>query len=250
MTIVVDHGARRIQFRPPRWRWSQTLAVPLMDVPPDDEYLAQLVRDCYDQIAESYMAQVTRPGPAPRHVWVDRFCRRLTPGSAILDLGCGPGVPTTAVLVAEGHAVTGLDLSPRQIALASRNVPSADFSVGDVLSANFDDSSVDGVVMLHVITHVPRDRHAEVLTRMRGWLRPRGWLLINFGTNDSPAWLEENFLGHGVQSWTNSWEPERSLSLLADAGFRVAAADVVATREPEGDEQWLWVLAQRARLPA
>ena len=219
--------------------------MPLMDVPPDDEYAAQLVRDCYDQIAESYMAQVTRPGPTPRHAWVDRFCRRLAPGSALLDLGCGPGVPTTAALVAEGHVVTGLDLSPRQIALAASNVPNALFSVGDVLSAHFDDSSVDGVVMLHVITHVPRDRHAAVLTRIRGWLCTRGWLLINFGTNDSPAWLEENFLGHGVQSWTNGWAPQRSLSLLAHAGFRVEAADVVVTQEPEGVEKWLWVLAQR-----
>lgn len=216
-----------------------------MDVPPDDEYVAELVRDCYDQIAESYMAEVTRPGPAPRHVWLDRFCRLLAPGSALLDLGCGPGVPTSAALVAAGHAVTGVDLSPRQIALASKNVPDARFRVGDVLSPTFDTASVDGVVMLHVITHIPRHRHATVLARIHDWLRPGAWLLINFGTHDSPAWLEENFLGYGVESWTNGWAPERSLSHVEESGFRVEQAEQVGTVEPAGPEEWLWVLAQR-----
>ena len=166
-------------------------------------------------------------------------------GKRRTDLGCGPGVPTTASLVAAGHAVTGVDLSPRQIALASKNVPGAQFSVGDILTINVAEASVDGVVMLYVITHVPRDRHAAVLARIHSWVRPGGWLLTTFGSTDSPAWLEEDFLSYGVQSWTNGWNPERSLSLVEGAGFRIERADRVGNEEPAGYEEWLWVLAHR-----
>ena len=64
------------------------------------------------QIALAYMAQAMGPGPGPRRVWASDLCERLAPGSAVLDLGCGSGVPVAAALVAAGHAVTGLDLSP------------------------------------------------------------------------------------------------------------------------------------------
>lgn len=106
-------------------------------------------------------------------------------------------------------------------------------------------ASVDGIVMLYVITHVPRHHHAAVLARIHGWLRPGGSLLLTFGTNDSPAWLEEDFLGHGVNSWTNGWAPVRSLALVEGAGFTVERAERVGSEEPSGHEEWLWVLARR-----
>ena len=217
----------------------------MMEVPPDDAGVARLIRDCYDQIAERYMADVTRSGPHARFDWVDRFCQQLEPASEVVDVGCGPGVPTTASLVAAGHAVMGVDLSPRQIALASRNVPGAQFTVGDVLTIDVEEASIDGVLMLYVITHVPRDRHAAVLERIHRWIRPGGSLLLTFGTKDSPAWLEEDFLGYGVNSWTNGWAPERSVSLVEGAGFTIKRADRVRSEEPSGREEWLWVLAHR-----
>jgi methylase of polypeptide subunit release factors len=45
----------------------------------------------------------------------------------VLDLGCGAGIPVTRHLTALGHHVLGVDGSARQIALARRNAPLAEF---------------------------------------------------------------------------------------------------------------------------
>ena len=95
--------------------------------------VAAIVRDGYDRIADQYMAVVSRPRPAdPRDTWSERLLQRLAPSSAVLDLGCGPGVPTAAVFASAGHRVVGVDISPRQIELARRNVPQSSFVVSDL----------------------------------------------------------------------------------------------------------------------
>jgi SAM-dependent methyltransferase len=52
----------------------------------------------------------------------------------VVDLGCGSGL-LLADVAAAGYAVSGVDLAPRMIALASRIVPEADLSVGSVHDA-------------------------------------------------------------------------------------------------------------------
>lgn len=45
------------------------------------------------------------------------------------------------------------------------------------------------------------------------------WMLVNFGAKDLSAWLEEDFFGDGATSWTNGWDAETTLSLVAESGF-------------------------------
>jgi len=44
-------------------------------------------------------------------------------------------------------------------------------------------------------------------------------MLVNFGAKDLSAWLEEDFFGDGATSWTNGWDAETTLSLVAESGF-------------------------------
>jgi len=173
--------------------------MPLMDVPPDDARGAEIVRDGHDDIAEQYLADASRPTPHPRHEWVALLCDQLAE----------PGLRTAHTLVAAGHSVLGVDLSPRQIALASEVVPQGRFVVGDAMTVDFEHGAFDAVVM-------------PLLERVQQWLRPGGWMLVNFGTKDSPAWLEENFLGYGATSWTNGWDAETNPSLVAESGFTLS----------------------------
>src|SRR5436853_173982 len=58
--------------------------------------------------------------------WLGELLPQLHAADPVLDLGCGCGVPATAIL-AEHHGVTGVDLSPVQISRARRLVPAAQF---------------------------------------------------------------------------------------------------------------------------
>jgi SAM-dependent methyltransferase len=214
----------------------------------DESEIAGKVRDGYDLIADQYMELVTETRASdPRPVWIDDLLRRLGPGSRVLDLGCGPGVPTATSFVDHGHLITGIDISPRQVEWARVNVPGGRFLVGDALEIEFEPGSFDAVVALFSLTHIPRDRWRSLFGRVGGWLRPGGWLLATLGTSDSPGFDEEDFLGFGHSNWTNGFAPGAIRTLLASVGFRAARSEVVEDELPSGIERWLWILGQFER---
>jgi cyclopropane fatty-acyl-phospholipid synthase-like methyltransferase len=206
-----------------------------------------IVREGYDQIAEEYMAAVARAGAdVQRDAWTARLLQRLAPQSAVLDIGCGSGLPTAAALAAAGHRVVGVDISPRQVELARSNVASGSFFVCDVLELVAEPHSFDAVMALYSLTHVPRDRYPVLLDRIAEWLRPGGVLLASMGTSDVAGCDERDFLGFGHTSWTNGCDPSTNRALLHDAGFTLERAEIVTGETPFGTERWFWVLATAA----
>ena len=53
---------------------------------------------------------------------VRKWARKLPPGVAVLDLGCGPGFPITEVLVAEGLSTFGVDAAASFVKALQRNL--------------------------------------------------------------------------------------------------------------------------------
>ncbi len=133
----------------------------------------RIVADGYDRIAERYLEWIGRQPSAARLEALEWLLGELHDGSDLLELGCGAGIPMTARM-AERHHVTGIDISPRQIALARHNVPAARFEVGDMTEVLFADRSFDAVVSFYALTHVPRGEHGPLLGRVARWLRPGG----------------------------------------------------------------------------
>src|SRR5712671_2071486 len=54
---------------------------------------------------------------------VREWAQMLPRGSTVIDLGCGPGFPTTVVLVEEGLQVFGVDAAPSFVSAFQRNLP-------------------------------------------------------------------------------------------------------------------------------
>jgi SAM-dependent methyltransferase len=210
----------------------------------DEQDPTSLVRDGYEVIADQYLASVVAGGAPVRLHWLTRLLERLRRPGSVLDVGCGAGVPVDSTLVAHGHRVTGIDISPRQIELARAQVPDATFVVANACDLDFAPATFDAVVAFFSITHIPRAAHADLFARLARWLVPGGWLLACLGVEDSDGWVEEDFLGFGHRNWTNSFDAATNERLLTDAGFRLVVAEVVVTEEPWGTEQWQWVLAQ------
>ena len=80
-----------------------------------------IVREGYDKVSFAYRGdEPERKVGAGTHdldeykAWVGELTTRLPPRSAILDLGCGCGLPATKLL-AEEYVVTGCDISQVQI---------------------------------------------------------------------------------------------------------------------------------------
>jgi cyclopropane fatty-acyl-phospholipid synthase-like methyltransferase len=212
-----------------------------------DHDVAALVRDGYDTIAAKYAAYATASLSHPRRVWLGDLLGRLRPGSKILELGCGPGVPTGASIVDAGHDLVGVDISTGQIELANQRVPSARFITANMIDVHFEPGEFDAVVALFSLIHVRRCHYEELFAKIRRWLIPDGWFLASLGSADSPGWLEEDLLGLGATNWTNGFDVATTTRLLVGAGFVLRRAEIVKHDEPTGPEQWLYVMARAAR---
>ena len=174
-----------------------------------------------------------------------RYLRRaagmgLLRGGDALDLGCGTGRHVTAALAAAGYRVTGLDLSPRSIEVARRELPSVRFVVGDMAAVNFPPDSFDLVTAFYSIIHLPREEHGEVLRRVAEWLRPGGGLVASLGASLGDAY-EEDWLG--VPMYWSSWDHRTNRQLITDAGLEILVDTVETTLEDGQPVAFQWLIA-------
>lgn len=93
------------------------------------------------------------------------------PGWRVLDLCCGHG-NVTAALLETGAEVTGLDFSPAMLAAARKRAPGAELVEGDAQSMPFADAVFDAVTCSVGIGHVPDQPRA--LAEVARVLKPGG----------------------------------------------------------------------------
>jgi len=199
----------------------------------------QIVADGYDAIGETFAAWRERIVGDPRDEWADELVARLQDGARVLELGCGAGSPETKRL-AQRFAVTGVDISPRQVERARAAVPGTEFVCADFTELELPAASFDAVASFYVFNHVPRELLAPVLASIHGWLVPGGWLLTAFGQSDNPGWTGEWL---GAQTFFAGFPPDVNSRLVREAGFAIERDEVVTFEEPEGPASFQWVLA-------
>jgi SAM-dependent methyltransferase len=200
----------------------------------------QIVADGYDAMGETFAAWREEIVGDPRRAWEDELAARLEPGARLLELGCGGGTPETKRL-AERFALTGVDISPRQVERAKAAIPEAEFVCADFTELELPAGSFDAVGSFYVFNHVPRELLEPLLANVHGWLRPGGWLLAAFGASDVEGWTGEWL---GAETFFSGFPPEVNSRLVRDAGFAIEQDEVVEFVEPEGPVQFQWVLAQ------
>jgi cyclopropane fatty-acyl-phospholipid synthase-like methyltransferase len=213
---------------------------PTDDAQTTDGAQTGLVRRGYDALSYAYRADDAAEGKyAP---WLDQLRDRLAPGSAVLDLGCGCGVPVARALAAAGHRVTGLDISDVQIERARGLVPAATFIRADAATAKFAAASFDAVVCLYALIHLPLATQPTLLGRVASWLRPGGWLLAVAGQG---AWTgsSDNWLGGHTPMWWSHADAATYRRWLQDAGLEITQQEFVP--ENDGGHALFW-----ARRPA
>jgi GrpB-like predicted nucleotidyltransferase (UPF0157 family)/SAM-dependent methyltransferase len=205
----------------------------------DGDAARALVRAAYDRVSYAYRAD---DGDDERErAWAARVDARLADGADVLDLGCGCGVPVARLLAAR-HAVTGVDISPVQIARARRLVPAARFVCADMTAHDEAPRSFDAVIALYSLLHVPLDEQRGLYARIAGWLRPGGLLLATVGAGRYRG-VEEGWLDvEGADLFFDHADAETHVAMLAAAGFAVETVE----HAPEGENGHTLVEARLA----
>jgi 2-polyprenyl-3-methyl-5-hydroxy-6-metoxy-1,4-benzoquinol methylase len=205
---------------------------------------SDLVRRGYDALSYHYRADDAGEGRyAP---WIAELLARLPAGAAVLDIGCGCGIPVARSLAAAGHAVTGIDISEVQIARARTLVPAADFSCADATAVTLPADSFDAIVCLYAMIHMPLAEQPALIRRMAGWLRPSGLLLATTG-QDAWTGTEDNWLGGQTVMWWSHADAGTYRGWLQAADLEITSADFIP--EGEGGHALFWARRPAPRRP-
>lgn len=148
---------------------------------------------------------------------VREWAQTLPRGSSVIDLGCGPGFPITAVLVEEGLQVFAVDPAPSFVAAFQRNLPGIRVTCESVLESRLFDRTFDAVLAWGLIFLLPIEEQRRLIQRFADILAPAGRLLFTSPAkpavwNDAMTGLESISLG-----------AEEYRKLLSAAGISVTA---------------------------
>ncbi len=196
-----------------------------------------IVKDSYNKAAEAYLRGRNQ---FKSNRYLDKLTPLLKPQAAVLDLGCGAGIPIDRYLVDRGFRVSGLDISEKQIELARANVPGATFAVADMRGLCASEYQVDAVVSFYAIFHLPRESHESLFRTINTFLRPGGYILVTMGASKWEG-AESDF--YGVTMWWSHYGPDENSAIIRGAGFEILLDEI----DEGGDERHQVILARKSR---
>ena len=142
---------------------------------PSDSVIVQYYTHEYDE--ETRLAR--SPAGRLEHVRTQEIVRRALPSSPVRIADVGGGTGTHAKwLVADGHDVVLVDLTPSHVDAARRAFPALSALVGDARALPLDDDSVDAVLLLGPLYHLTAvDDRLQALREAVRVCRPGGQVI-------------------------------------------------------------------------
>jgi len=201
----------------------------------------------YDEMASDYGSWALRHERHDRDKYTKLLIERLPDGSKLLELGCGPGDPTTKTL-ARHYKVTANDISESCLELARKNAPGAEFILSDMTALDFPANSFDAVVAYYAFHHIPRDRYEGLIKRISTWLRPGGLFMAAMYPYDVKDLVTEDW--HGATMYWSSFDEDKTLSLVRNAGLQIVEQSKESAIEDGKETTFLWLIAQKPAAPA
>jgi cyclopropane fatty-acyl-phospholipid synthase-like methyltransferase len=182
----------------------------------------------YEAVAGEFISR--RAGSSVGVATVREWAKTLPPGSAVLDLGCGHGVPISQALVDEGFTVYGVDASPSMIAAFRARFPHAPAECSAVEDSQFFGRTFRGVVAWGLMFLLAADAQAKLIHKVSAALKPGGRFLFT-----SP---------HQMCEWSDNLTRQNSISLGSDAYRQImeaAGLRLVDEAEDEGRNHYYFV---------
>ncbi len=201
------------------------------------------LRETYDIIAEKWHEEAK--GFVKRRHGLGVLLERLSPGSRVLNVGCGTGLVAQHILAA-GMSVVGVDMSEGMLVVARRECPQGVFIQMDLRELDALDQIFEAVCAVAVLLHRPRAELVASLQTFRAKLRPGGMLyvVVKEKRTDRPeeGVITEDHLGVTIERFFSFYSQEEVESAFQQAGFEVLFSEVI----PSGRARWIEVVGQRS----
>jgi SAM-dependent methyltransferase len=170
----------------------------------------------YEGIASIYVAgRGTRPlvGDAIGAATVRAWAQAFPPGATVLDLGSGPGEPSTRILQEAGLATYAVDASSAMVAAFRERFPAVPIEQNTVEASEFFDRTFDGVLAWGLLFLLEPVAQALVIEKVAGALNPGEpleWLDAMTGRQSQSlgAQIYERLLRDAGLTWVAEAEDE------------------------------------------
>ena len=187
----------------------------------------------YEAVANIYIAgRGTRArvgdsiGAAVVKAWADAF----PPGATVLDLGSGPGEPSTRILQEAGLTTYAVDASPTMVAAFRERFPGVPIERNTVEASEFFNRTFSGVLAWGLLFLLDPAAQALVIEKVARALEPQGRFLFT-APRQPLEWLD-GMTGRRSQSLGE----HTYARLLRDAGLTW-----VADAQDEGENHYYFV---------
>ncbi|QKW08894.1 methyltransferase domain-containing protein [Streptomyces sp. NA04227] len=204
--------------------------------------------EAFDAIGARYdVAFPHKEGQLAAGAWL---AASLPPGSRVLDVGCGTGLPTARALADAGHKVTGIDLSAGMLSLARAHVPEGEFHQLDLAALRVAGpeglGEFDGIACFFTLLMLPRAEIPYALRQLHRLLRPGGLFTLSMVEADLDD-AEIPFLGHSIR--VSGFLRDELRRVVREAGFEIAGEESFAYAPASTDahpEHQLFLNCRRA----
>jgi len=129
----------------------------------------------YEEVAERFMSE---RDDYIGVVILREWSRGLPHGAAVLDLGCGHGIPVAKLLTEEGLAVYGVDASTKLIRSFRERFPGAHAECAAVEESRFFGRTFEGVVAIGLMFLLSPEAQPQLIHKIASVLEPGGRLLF------------------------------------------------------------------------
>ena len=181
--------------------------------PPDTQRPAQNRVDDrsngWEAVASQLLALRSNIGRATIRDWIATLPRR----GAVLDLGCGGGVPVSEALLEAGFDVYGIDAAPSLVAAFNRRFPSSHVACEPVEDSRFFDRSFDAAVAVGLVFLLPEESQRALIRRVAAALNPQGRFLFSAPV-ETGSWTDIMTGGPSLSLGDDAYK-----AVLADAGL-------------------------------
>ncbi|MGH7566503.1 MAG: GNAT family N-acetyltransferase [Gemmatimonadota bacterium] len=129
----------------------------------------------YDEISDWFAANRSAEVGLPD---IADFVRFLPPGSKVLELGCGHGIPISRFLIESGFELFAIDGSQKMVSRFRALFPTAHVQHATIQESDFYDTSFDAVVAWGVFFHLSEDDQERALAKVSAHLAVDGGFLF------------------------------------------------------------------------
>jgi 2-polyprenyl-3-methyl-5-hydroxy-6-metoxy-1,4-benzoquinol methylase len=132
----------------------------------------------YESIAATFMKYRGQSVSGIGTSVIRQWAGALPPGAAVLDLGCGTGLPVSNVLVEEKLTVYGIDASPTLVAAFRQNFPGTPVACEAAEESAFFNRQFDAVIAVGLLFLLPAHVQETIIQKVGCALCPGGKFLF------------------------------------------------------------------------